>query len=190
VDRASHAPLTEAVPSLADLFRVFLILGMTSFGGGLSGWIHREIVVKRRWLSNERLLAGIAMGQVLPGPNSTNLALYVGLQMRGGLGATVCALGILGPPFLLIILMGALYVQFPILRHAHFVFSGMAAAGVGMTMVATVKVARALRGVVPFLIAAIAFAAVGVEHLPLIPVAAVMIPVSIFWAYRQERAGD
>ena len=61
MDRASHPPLTETAPSLGALFRVFLILGMTSFGGGLSGWIHREIVVKRRWLSNERLLAGIAM---------------------------------------------------------------------------------------------------------------------------------
>jgi chromate transporter len=172
------------------LFRVFLILGITSFGGGLSGWIHREIVVKRGWLSNERLLAGIAMGQVLPGANSTNLALYVGLQMRGGLGATVCALGILGPPFFLIVALGALYIRFPIVRNAHFIFSGMAAAGVGMTLVTTVRVARDLRGVAPFGIAAIAFAAVGVEHLPLIPVVAVMIPLSIGWAYRRERQSD
>jgi len=177
-------------PSLGQLFRVFLVMGMSSFGGGLSGWIHREIVERRRWLTNERFLSGIAMGQVLPGPNSTNLALYVGLQLRGGLGATVCALGILAPPFLLIVLMGALYVQFPIIRNAHFVFSGMAAAGVGMTLVTTVKVAETLRGWAPYVIALIAFAAIGIAHLPLLPVAAVLIPISIFLAYQREKASD
>jgi chromate transporter len=189
-DHASSATPTAPPPALTALLRVFLVMGMSSFGGGLSGWMHREIVEKRRWLTNERFLAGVAMGQVLPGPNSANLALYIGLHLRGGLGAFVCAFGLLTPPFLFILLLGVAYTQFSVVQHAHFIFSGMAAAGVGMTMVTTVKVARILRGFQPFVIAAVTFVTIGIRHLPLIPVALVLIPASIVLAYRGENADD
>ncbi|MFC7688487.1 chromate transporter [Paeniroseomonas aquatica] len=94
---------------LGEILRVFTSLGMASFGGGLAGWMHREVVEKRRWLSEEGFLAGVALGQVLPGANSVNLALYIGQQLRGVPGAAAAFLGMLGPPFLFILGLALLY---------------------------------------------------------------------------------
>ena len=94
-----------ARPSLGAILGVFLRLGMASFGGGLPGWMHHEVVRKRGWLDEERFMAGLALGQVLPGPNSVNLALHIGQQLRGWPGAAAAFLGILGPPFLFILVL-------------------------------------------------------------------------------------
>ncbi|MFC7538907.1 chromate transporter [Siccirubricoccus deserti] len=68
----------KAEARLGEILLVFTSLGMASFGGGLPGWMHREVVVRRGWMTDEAFLAGVALGQVLPGPNSINLALYIG----------------------------------------------------------------------------------------------------------------
>ena len=96
-----------AQPSLVAILGVFLRLGMASFGGGLPGWMHHEVVRKRGWLDEERFMAGLSLCQVLPGPNAVNLALHIGQQLRGWPGAAAAFLGILGPPFLFILVLAA-----------------------------------------------------------------------------------
>jgi hypothetical protein len=86
-------PTDRPATTLGAILRVFTAMGLASFGGGLPGWMHREVVEKRGWLSEESFLAGLALAQVLPGPNSANLALYIGQQLRGWPGATAAALG-------------------------------------------------------------------------------------------------
>ena len=72
-------------PGLADILGVFARLGMASFGGGLSGWMHREVVQQRRWLTEEGFLAGVALGQVLPGAEQRQpRALYRPAAARAG----------------------------------------------------------------------------------------------------------
>ena len=75
--------------SLASLYGVFFRVGLMSFGGGISAWVHREIVGVRRWVTEEEFMAGFALGQILPGVNSTNLTVYMGQHLRGASGAAV-----------------------------------------------------------------------------------------------------
>jgi chromate transporter len=174
---------------LTEILRVFTVLGLSSFGGGLSGWMHRECVEKRRWLSEEAFLAGIALGQVLPGPNSANLALYIGQQLRGWRGAALAVLGILGPPFVIILGLALLYARYAGMAGLGLVLAGVAAAGLGNQLVVGIRTARRMRGLWPWAIALIAFVTVGMLRLPMIPVVLLLLPLSIGGAWWSARNG-
>jgi len=179
--------VSQPEATLGTLFGVFLKLGMASFGGGLPGWMHREVVERRRWMSEEAFLAGIALGQVLPGPNSVNLALYIGQQLRGGMGALAAGIGILGPPFLFILLLAAAYAASRDITALSPVLLGVAAAGIGNTAVVGLKTARRMRGIGPWGIALAVFLAVGVFRLPMLPIVLAAVPVSIALAWWRAR---
>ncbi len=73
--------------SAARLFLIFARIGLTSFGGGLSGWLLREFVQQRKWITEEVFLNGLAISQALPGINGTNMAIWIGYSLRGTIGA-------------------------------------------------------------------------------------------------------
>jgi chromate transporter len=99
--------MTEpAPPRLATLFGAFLHLGLTSFGGGLSGWMHREFVGRREWMSEADFLTGLALAQAMPGVNVVNLAIWIGFALRGSIGALLAVTGVLAAPIVVIILIG------------------------------------------------------------------------------------
>jgi chromate transporter len=172
---------------LGEMLLVFAALGMASFGGGLPGWMHREVVAKRRWMSEEAFLAGIALGQVLPGPNSVNLALYIGQQLRGVPGAAVAGLGILGPPFVAILLLATLYARYGAAAGLSAVLGGVAAAGLANSCTVGLRTARRMRRLGPWAVAVATFLAVGVLRLPMIPVVLALAPLSIALAWWQGR---
>jgi chromate transporter len=172
---------------LLEILRVFGAIGMASFGGGLPGWMHREVVEKRGWMAEERFLAGIALGQVLPGPNSVNLALYIGQQLRGWAGAAMAFLGILGPPFLFILGLALLYGRLGGMAGLGVVLSGVAAAGLANSLTVGLRTARRMRGLWSWAVVLATFLAVGVLRLPMIPVMLVLAPVSIGLAARFGR---
>jgi len=174
--------------SLPALLGVFFKLGLTSFGGGLSGWIHQEFVGKRAWMDEDQFMAGVALTQVLPGPNAVNLALFIGQRLRGGLGLTAAGLGILVPPFLLILLLAVGYSAIAGVYGVQFVLSGMAAAGVGMTFVMGVRSTWRMRGVPSFALALAIFVAVGVLQWPMLPVVLTLGPLSVWLAWTGQRA--
>ena len=174
-------------PTLGAIFGVFVRLGMASFGGGLPGWMHREVVVKRGWLDEERFMAGLALGQVLPGPNSVNLALYLGQRLRGWPGAAVAFLGILGPPFLFILVLAAMQAPVADLPSVAAALGGVAAAGLANSCNVGVLAARRVRGFGLWSVAAATFVAVGVLRWPMIPVVLVLAPVGIGIAWRDGR---
>ena len=176
-------PTHRPAASLGAILRVFTAMGLASFGGGLSGWMHREVVEKRAWLSEESFLAGLALAQVLPGPNSANLALYIGQQLRGWPGAAAAALGILGPPLLIILGLAVLYARFAATPGLGFVLAGVAAAGLANQLITGLKTASRMRGLWPWAIAAAAFIAVGLLRWPMIPVVLVLLPASLGCAH-------
>jgi chromate transporter len=185
---AGMATAQPARASLVAILGVFTALGMASFGGGLPGWMHREVVQKRGWMTDESFLAGVALGQVLPGANSVNLALYIGQQLRGVAGAAMAGLGILGPPFLFIIGLALLFARYGAVPGLAAVLGGVAASGLANSLTVGLRTARRLRGAGPWLVVAATFLAVGVLRLPMIPVVAVMIPLSIGLAWRRRHA--
>lgn len=175
--------------SLAALTGVFFRMGLMSFGGGTAAWVHREIVERRGWLSEDAYLTGLTVAQILPGANPVNLALYFGLHLRGSAGAAAAALGLLAPSFTFILVLGALYNRLADAPAMHAVLSGLAAVGLAVTLSVGIKVARRLRrGAATAVIAGSVFVAVGLLHWPMVPVVVVLAPLSVALARRELRS--
>jgi len=171
---------------LSTIAIVFSRIGALSFGGGLIAWMHREAVETRKWLSDQEFLSGLAICQVLPGGNMVNMSLYLGIRLRGALGAITAILGLVGPPILVVIAIATVYARFDTLRTLHLVLDGVAASAVGMNIATGVKAARRSKALVPVVIAAAVFVAVGIFHWPMLAVVACIAPVSIFLAHRTQ----
>src|SRR5215472_12303311 len=137
-----NAPAAAApAPSIAELFLAFAAISLSGFGGVLA-WARRIMVERRRWFTAEQFNEAFALCAFLPGGNMVNFAVIFGARMRGPLGALAAAAGLLGPPMLLIIMVGALYAQFgelPALRRA---LTGVAAAAAGLMLATVAKMAR------------------------------------------------
>ena len=155
-------------PTVLELFLIFGRIGLTSFGGGLSGWMLREFVQRRGWLGEEEFLNGLSLCQALPGINVANMSIWIGHRLLGLRGAIAGLAGIVVPAAVLIILIDALIAwlqPFPITRLA---LDGAAAAAIGLSLFMGVTLARRVpRRVVPLCVMAATFLAVGVAHLPL-----------------------
>jgi chromate transporter len=140
------------------------------------------------WIDDKAFLSGLTVAQVLPGANPVNIALYVGLQLRGAAGAAVAVFGMIVPAFCLTLCLGYFYRAYGHLAVVHFVLGGLAAAGVGATLTMAFKVARRLpRNLMTPLIALTVFGVVGLLRWPMVPVVVVAVPVSIALAFVQEK---
>ena len=191
-DTADETPLaTSLPPSLADIFTAFSKIGLTSFGGGLSGWMMREFVLKRRWIDEDGFLSGLALAQSFPGVNVVNLAIWIGFRLRGGPGALMGALGIVVPPMAVAILLAALFSQVRNSHTLHVVLAGVAAAAVGLSLQTGIRAARrAAREVVPLLVMTVTFCALFLLRLPLLWVVCTMAPLSIGIAWLRLRSAE
>lgn len=170
--------------SLPAIFFAFLLLGAVSFGGGLSAWVYREVVLQRRWMTEDDFLAGLGLSQVLPGTNISNLTIYVGSRLRGVAGATVALLALLCIPFFSVIGLLLLYglVADPSLIQAPL--DGVAAAAVGlMVLIAWRAGRRVTRHVAGSVVLVVTFVLVGVLQWPLIPVVLCIAPLSVAAAW-------
>jgi chromate transporter len=184
-------PLTAPVLARADvplwqLFLCFIKVGVTSFGGSTQAWIFRAVVEERRWLTETDFLAGLTIAQILPGANPVNLSLYVGQRLRGGTGALVATLGMVGPAICIVLAAGAVYAQLAHFPLTHFLLIGIATVGVGATLAAGMKVARKIERRPAIIIIGVAtFIGVGVMHWSMVPVVAVLAPLSVALAARR-----
>ena len=180
------AEIVAAHPSLTTLFLAFLKIGLTSFGGGLSGWMHREFVGRRRWMSEPEFLSGLALAQAMPGVNVVNLSIWIGFALRGSTGALLSVFGVLAAPILVIILLGMVYARYGGLASVHAVLAGVTAAAVGLTLTLGWRaVRRAARNLPSLAVLTATFATVGLLRWPLLPVVAVLVPVSLALAFRR-----
>lgn len=185
-------PMIPASPvRLSTLFLIFLKIGAFSFGGGLSGWVHREIVQQRNWLSESDFLAGMAITQILPGANITNLTVYVGSRLRGNVGALICLVALLVVPFFVGI--GALSI-YDLIADNVWVRAGtdgVTAAAIGILLLmcwrSSLNAARSIQGVAVLLGM---FLAVGILQWQLLPVFLCIAPLSIAAAWLQGRKAN
>jgi chromate transporter len=185
-----NAPVAKPDISTFEVFLLLLRIGLTSFGGSTSAWMYREIVERRKLMDDRAFMTGLTIAQVLPGANPVNMALYMGMQLRGKLGATLAAVGMVLPAFCVILVLGFLYRTFSDVTVLQFILTGMAASGVGATLQMGTKVATRLRGAVPILLALAAFVSVGLLRWSMVPVVLVLVPLSIgiqFWLARRRR---
>ena len=129
--------------SLADLFFSFTWLALQGFGGVLAV-IQREMVERKRWLTQEEFLEDWAVAQIMPGPNVVNLSLMVGGRYFGLKGALTALAGMLAVPLVIVLLLGVLYTRFGDNPQMAGALRGMAAVSAGMIAATGVKLAAAL----------------------------------------------
>jgi chromate transporter len=165
---------------LARIFAAFLRLGSTSFGGGTAAWLYREMVLKRRWIDDSTFLSDLALGQAIPGSNGVKLTVQIGQRLHGGAGAAVALLGLLAAPFAIVLAIGAAYAEFGEHRILHQMLDGVAAAVIGLTFATGLRsIAQGAPGPAGVAIAAATVLGVGVLRWPMLPVIAVLAPLSI-----------
>jgi chromate transporter len=185
----SEPALASEPPTLAQIFCAFAKIGLTSFGGGLSGWMLREFVQRRRWVSEPEFLSGLALAQAFPGVNVVNLSIWIGFRLRGNRGALLASLGMIVPPMAAAMLLAAVFAQVAHSAAVHVALAGIAAAAVGLSLQMGLRAAsRAARGAVPIAIMVITFVAIFLAGLPLLWVVGLMAPLSVFVAYMRLRA--
>src|SRR6266404_3478129 len=117
-------------PELRALLLYFLRLGTFGFGGpiALVGYMQRDLVEKRKWVSSEDYLEGLAFSQLCPGPLAAQLAKYLGWLHSGTMGATLAGLAFVLPSFLMVLGLAALYAHFGQLGWIQGLFYGIGAA--------------------------------------------------------------
>jgi chromate transporter len=169
--------------SLATLFVSFLTIGSTSFGGGLTGWIRRELVEKRRWLDDQQFLSCYALSQMVPGATNVNLAVLIGTQLRGAIGAATAVAGLLLVPLAILMTLGSFYFAArgaPGGRLLNLALAGAGAAAIGFNIATGIRLARHnVRRLGPALIAAAIIVGIGILRIPLLEVLLVMLPASL-----------
>lgn len=160
---------TAPAPTPWRLFLIFSRIGLTSFGGGLSGWLYREFVRDRQWMSEEDFFNGLALSQALPGVNVKNMAIWIGYRLAGAPGATAGFLGIIMPPAGFILALAVLFSELTRFALTHVALAGAAAAAIGLSANMAITAAlRVPRRLMPLLFMATTFIAVGILQWPLV----------------------
>jgi chromate transporter len=173
-------------PTLSELFITFATIALYGFGGVLA-WSRRMMVEERRWLTPEQFNETYALCSMLPGGNIINFSVIFGSRFRGVPGALIAVIGLLGPPMVLILIIGAIYAHYGDVPALRRMLTGIASAAAGLMMATVAKMARPLfvnrRSMAAPLVAIATFAAIGIMHWPLPLVLAVLVPVSIAIAW-------
>jgi chromate transporter len=187
---AAHVPDSAPdAPTLSELFLAFLAVSLSGFGGTLP-WAYRMVVEKRRWMTASEFSEVFSLCQFLPGANVVNFSVVFGSRLRGVPGALVCFIGLVGPPFGIVLVLGALYARFGDVEALGRILAGMAAAACGLIAATTAKLAEPLirnRAVWPWGIVLAALMAVGVIGWPLPKVLLGLAPLSIALAWWERR---
>jgi chromate transporter len=135
------APQNLTPYSLWQLTLYFLRLGALGFGGpvALVGFMHRDLVEERHWITEADYKEGLALAQIAPGPLAAQLAIYLGYVHYRILGATLAGLAFVLPSFLMVVALGMAYVSYGGLPWMQAVFYGVGAAVLGIMAIGAHK---------------------------------------------------
>src|SRR6478735_397481 len=142
-----QAPTTEQderCVALKDLLFYFLRLGTFGFGGpiALAGYMQRDLVETRGWVSRADYLEGLAFSQLSPGPLAAQLAMYIGWLRAGFIGTTLVGVAFVLPSFVMAVIVAALYVHFGSLPWIQGMFYGIGAAVIAIIVRSAIKLVR------------------------------------------------
>ena len=159
----------RAFPSFGEALRVWLRVGLLSFGGPAAqiAVMHREIVDQRHWVSDARFLHALNFCMLLPGPEAQQLATYLGWLMHGVRGGLVAGLLFILPGALVMLALSIVYATLGEVPIIAALFFGLKCAVLVLVIEALLRVAkRALKGRPPWLLAVAAFLALAAFDVP------------------------
>lgn len=165
---------------LRELARVFGALGVIGFGGPVAhiALMRREVVERRRWLTEQELLDLVGLTSLIPGPNSTELAMLVGQRRAGGWGLVMAGFAFILPAALIVLALAWAYVTYGATPGAEALLYGIKPVVLAVVAVALFGFARTALGTVLAAVIGIAAAvlwAAGVNELVLLAAAAVVM---------------
>ncbi|MBI3838704.1 MAG: chromate transporter [Planctomycetia bacterium] len=145
--------------SLADLVRYFLKLGALGFGGpvALVGYMNRDLVESRKWISQADYKEGLTLAQLAPGPLAAQLAIYLGYVHYRTWGATLAGVAFVAPSFLMVVALGWAYTLYGGLSWMQAVFYGVGSCVIGIITYSAYKLTKKTIGK-DWLLCAICFA--------------------------------
>ncbi|CAN5355488.1 MAG: chromate transporter [Acidimicrobiia bacterium] len=182
-------PANVPIYRLGELIRYFLYLGSFGFGGpvALVGYMHRDLVERKGWISDDEYREGLALANLSPGPLAAQLGIYLGFVHYRFLGATLVAGAFILPSFLLVVAAGWAYVRFGGLPWMQAVFYGVGAAIIGIIAWSAFRLTSKTMGRDPLLwiifgVMAVVTAITETERIELFPLAGLAV-----WAARSPR---
>ncbi|MET1027452.1 MAG: chromate transporter [Dongiaceae bacterium] len=185
---AVEDPAARPPVSLPEIILLFARIGLTSFGGGLSAWLYREVVDRHHWLSEQEFLGGLTLSQILPGANVINLSIYIGQRLRGAAGSVAAVSALLLPPMVVVVVLLGVFHQFNHIGWVHDFLEGVAAAAIGLTISVGIRTARraTARQRWPLLLIVLVFAAIGLLRWPMVPVVLCLAPLGLLLGWRSR----
>ncbi|HSQ80399.1 MAG TPA: chromate transporter [Casimicrobiaceae bacterium] len=144
MDTASDHPISPSVAPSYSLWKLLLYmlrLGSLGFGGpvALAGYMHRDLVDGRKWISEADYKEGLALAQLMPGPLAAQLAMYLGYVHYRVIGATLVGAMFVAPSFVMVVALGWAYVRYGGLNWMQAVFYGVGAAVIGIIAMSAYK---------------------------------------------------
>src|SRR5829696_213197 len=138
-------PAVGTQRTLRRLLRYFLGLGGLGFGGpiALVGYMQRDLVEQRRWVSEDEFRQALAVGQTMPGPLAAQVAMWFGYLQAGALGALAVSVPFVVPAFVVVTAVAVLYAQYEGLPAVHAIFLGVGPAVMAIIAIAAFRLARA-----------------------------------------------
>src|SRR5256885_13770772 len=133
-----HSP---PIYTLRQIVMYFLKLGYSGFGGpvALVGYMHRDLVEKRKWITEEDYKEGLTLEQLAPGPLAAQLGIYLGFVHYRYIGATLVGLAFVLPSFLMVVVLGIFYKMYNGISWMQAVFYGVGAAVIGIIAMSSYK---------------------------------------------------
>ena len=130
--------------TLRQMVFYFLKLGTIGFGGpvALVGYMHRDLVEQRKWITEEDYKEGLALAQLAPGPLAAQLSIYLGYVHYRIIGATLAGIAFVIPSFLMVLALGYAYVKAGGLPWMQAVFYGIGAAVIGIIAISSYKLSK------------------------------------------------
>jgi chromate transporter len=173
--------------TLGALFRCFLVIGITGFGGVLPVVVH-EIVRKRAWLDAEEFTEILSICQVLPGPNIVNISVLFGTRVAGLAGGIVAVTGLLLLPVALVLALGTLYAGVSDVAQVQGAVRAVAAGAAGLLIAVTARLFwPQRRNPLVLVIGALVVLAVAWFRVPLVWVILVFGSLSLGLTYLRTR---
>jgi chromate transporter len=173
---------TPSRVSLWELAFFFGLIGLTSFGGGLTAYIRRLAVTQKGWLTDEEFFSALAIVQILPGARVVGISVYIGNHLRGILGAALALFSIMTAPFILVCTLGLLYFHYGENSDSKALLAGVTAVACGLMASMVFEAGqKSIRGVFDVALIIVTFLLVRICHLHVQYVILLLAPIAIWW---------
>jgi len=161
-----HEPEVAGSISLGRLLVAFLKIGSIGFGGGMAviALMEQEFARKRRLISEDEFVHGVALGQIL-GPFAANAAIFIGYRLFGLLGGLLCVIAFLAPSVVLVIALSYLYFEYHSIPALQGIVAGLGPVVIALIFSAGWSIARNVVRTPAALVVAAVAAAAGIARL-------------------------